>query len=92
MALNYWEKKGENKGDISTPIDWSIIGRAINKMPFSHRWFLSKHTSGMCGVGIFTTIWEETETMACPMACPRCGHFEDSDHIWACKAPAVQPL
>jgi hypothetical protein len=67
-------------------IAWDKIGKAINKIPLSQRWFLTKHTSGMCGVGKFTTIWKKTETAACP----RCGNFEDAPHVWSCNSKAAQ--
>ncbi len=85
-ALTYWLRKKKIDNSTSHLIAWDTIGKAINKIPLSQRWFLTKHTSGMCGVGKFTTIWKETETVACP----RCGNFEDAPHVWSCNSKAAQ--
>jgi hypothetical protein len=52
------------------------------------RVFLSKHVSGMCGVGKFMLRWKEWDHDKCP----RCGLPEDSKHVWKCANPQVVDL
>jgi len=40
----------------------------------------------MCGVGKILQQWKETDTPNCP----RCGAFEDADHVWKCQAPSAR--
>jgi hypothetical protein len=85
-AIDYWLQKEKLNSETRSLMVWDPIGKAITQTPLPRRWFLSKHISGMCGVGKFTKIWKDTETAACP----RCGDFEDAPHVWSCKAKAVQ--
>jgi hypothetical protein len=60
---------------------------AVKSIPRSRCIFLSKHTTGMCGVGKFIVRWKERNNPDCP----RCGAFEDP-HVWKCKGwctPAI---
>jgi hypothetical protein len=85
-AIDYWLRKEKLNSETCSLMAWDSIGKAITQTPLPRRWFLSKHISGMCGVGKFTTIWKDTETATCP----RCGDYEDAPHVWRCKDKAVQ--
>ncbi len=85
-AIDYWLRKEKLNSETCSLMASDTIRKAIIQTPLPRRWFLSKHISGMCGVGKFTTIWKDTESAACP----RCGDYEDAPHVWSCKAKAVQ--
>jgi hypothetical protein len=63
-----------------------ICEAALRWLPMGHRRFVSKHTSGFCGVGTKLVQWREQQ--ASP-ACPRCDLTEDTRHVWLCREPAV---
>lgn len=54
----------------------------------SRRFFISKHTIGMCGVGKFMKIWKEWDVAACP----QCGNFEYASHAWLCKETGAEEM
>jgi hypothetical protein len=66
-------------------IDWEVCEAALRRLPLGRRRWVSKHTSGFCGVGKKLVQWREQPTPACP----RCGLIEDARHIWQCQEPAV---
>jgi len=80
-AVTYWGQKADLCSDDFPVVDWHSIGTAIREIPRSRRVFLSKHLSGMCGVGKFMLRWKEWDHDRCP----RCGSSEDSAHIWLCS-------
>jgi hypothetical protein len=82
---DYWIKKDRITETNFHSVNWPRLGQALDKMPLPRRLFVSKHTSGMCGVGKFKKKWKLRETNACP----RCGQYEDSLHVWKCNAEAV---
>jgi hypothetical protein len=81
----YWINKSRITKDTFSSVLWPKLGMALAKMPLSRRLFCSKHTSGMCGVGKFQNIWKTRETDACP----HCGQFKDSLHVWKCTSSTV---
>jgi hypothetical protein len=66
-------------------IDWDACGAALRRLPLGRRRWVSKHTSGFCGVGTKMLKWREQPTAACP----RCGETENARHVWLCQEPAV---
>jgi hypothetical protein len=86
IALDYWMKKEKITEVYCSLIDWDTIGKAMNNTNLPRRWFISKHSSGMCGVGKFIALWKDTETANCPW----CGQFEDASHVWKCQSIPVQ--
>jgi len=69
-------------------VDWKTIGTAMTSIPCSRRVFLTKHVSGMCGVGKFMKRWKEWEEDLCP----RCGLPEDAPHVWQCKGSGTEAV
>jgi hypothetical protein len=69
-------------------VDWPTIGQALKSIPRNRRVFISKHVSGMCGVGKFMKRWEGWDTDLCP----RCGMVEDAAHMWQCKGPGTEDV
>jgi len=76
----YWGRKEGSTENIPL-VDWPNIGYAMKKVPRARRFFITKHISGMCGVGKFMKRWREWEDDLCP----RCGVQEDAPHVWLCK-------
>jgi hypothetical protein len=77
----YWAEKRQQELTTISHIDWTLIGKAMRSIPRSRRVFISKHVSGMCGVGKFMKRWKEWEDDRCP----RCREPEDAPHVWRCK-------
>jgi hypothetical protein len=66
-------------------INWQSMKKAYKESTLSRRTFITKHTSGMCGVGKFMHLWKDKDNPNCP----RCGDFEDADHVWVCQGEGV---
>jgi hypothetical protein len=66
-------------------IDWDVCAAALKRLPLGRRRWVSKHTSGFCGVGSMLVKWKEQPTSDCP----RCGEHENARHVWTCQEPAV---
>ncbi len=67
-------------------VNWKAIERAMkDAAPGMRRW-VTKHASGMCGVGEYMQHWGLTETNECP----RCGAPEDARHVNSCPSPEAQ--
>jgi hypothetical protein len=81
----YWMSKSWIRENNFTLVHWPRLGKALDKMSLSRRLFCSKHTAGMCGIGKFQKIWKTKEAAACP----HCGQFEESLHVWKCSLPQV---
>ncbi len=63
-------------------VNWEAIDKAMKESQRMRRVFVSKQSSGMCGVGKFMVGWRERESPDCP----RCGKFfEDAPHVWVCS-------
>jgi hypothetical protein len=85
-SKEYWRSKANPEG--IQEIDWPNIGRAMKAQPRSRRVFISKHVSGMCGVGKFMQCWKEWDSPNCP----RCGLFEDAPYLWRCKGHGTKEI
>jgi hypothetical protein len=55
----YWAEKGQQELATISNIEWPLIGTAMRSIPRPRRVFISKHVSGMCGVGKFMKWWKE---------------------------------
>jgi hypothetical protein len=81
------KKKDIDPAGVSL-VDWKAIGRTMKLLHCTRRIFITKHVSGMCGVGKFMQRWKEWHTDACP----RCGEPEDSAHVWRCHGPGTEEI
>jgi hypothetical protein len=88
MALKYWETHGKSTSEHTQDINWGGVGRTMKALPLQRRWFITKHLTGMCGVGKFLVRWKEKESSDCP----RCGAYEDAQHVWLCCHVDVRNL
>jgi hypothetical protein len=82
-AKSYWINRGKLTDSSAPHTNWRAINHAMASAPKRYNRFISKHASGMCGVGKFLVRWKESDTDACP----RCGLREDATHVWICRAP-----
>jgi len=85
-AHEYWKKKG--KIQEANQINWELLGTAFTEMSPTMQRFISKHLSGMCGMGKFLQIWKEQYTAQCP----RCDMLEDAPHVWRCPSQSVREI
>jgi hypothetical protein len=81
-ATTYWAQKGRITNTSKTFMPWENIRNMMSRIPNHRKWFLTKHTAGMCGVGKFLVRWKESDRPDCP----RCGEYEDARHVWICKS------
>jgi hypothetical protein len=58
-------------------VDWAAIGRTMKGVSRGRRVFVTKHMSGMCGIGKFRKRWKQWEIDQCP----RCGEKEDAPYL-----------
>ena len=59
-------------------IDWDVCATALKRLPMGQRRWVSKHTSGCCGVGSCKLVkWKEQPTSECPP----CGEHENASHV-----------
>jgi hypothetical protein len=87
-SVEYWAQKHLIPPDIIKKVDWQMIGRSMHSLPRTRRIFITKHTSGMCGVGKFMKQWKEWTSDSCP----RCGMMEDAPHVWRCKGAGTEEI
>jgi hypothetical protein len=79
-ARAYWARKQQVDEEVIRDINWPAIKNAATSSSLTRRIFITKHSTGMCGVGKFMARWRQRESPACP----RCGAFEDATHVWKC--------
>jgi hypothetical protein len=87
-AKTYWKQKDNLSDAAINTVNWDLIGIAMKKTSRPRRIFLSKHASGMCGVGKFMKRWQLRQDDSCP----RCGMAEDSAHVWKCHGEGVEDV
>ena len=75
-----WSDKGFLTPEQVEWIDWEAGQKALLSMTSSRQRWVSKHTTGMCGVGKFLKLWKQQSHDKCP----RCGQVEDAKHVWTC--------
>jgi hypothetical protein len=69
-------------------IDWSITAAAMSETTRTKQQWISKHSSGFCGVGKMMYRMKQWEAPTCP----RCGLEEDTKHVWICQHPEAQQM
>ncbi len=87
-AKSYWMQKDNVSYETIDSINWGAIKTAMKESKRGKRIFISKHTSGMCGVGRFMKRWKLHQDYSCP----RCGLPEDSAHVWACHGEGADNI
>jgi hypothetical protein len=85
LGKKYWEKKLDHNLGV---IDWSATALAMSEITKTRQQWISKHSSGFCGVGKMMHRMKQWSTPACP----RCGQAEDAEHVWVCQQTEVQQM
>jgi hypothetical protein len=73
----------------SMMINWEACETTMKHLKISHRYWIAKHTVGMCGVGKWLVLLQEREN---DEYCPQCLVFEDACHVWLCPAAEAQTI
>jgi hypothetical protein len=84
----HWEKKNRFSRDLCMQINWEACESAMQRLKFSRRTWIVKHTEGMCGVGKWLLIWKDKDTDECPL----CSAPEDARHVWKCPDNRAQAI
>jgi hypothetical protein len=85
---HYWVQKQKFPIHHAGNIHWEALQTAMKESKLARKTFITKHASGMCGVGKFMKRWGERETDACL----RCGEHEDAAHVWLCSQTQAQEV
>jgi hypothetical protein len=59
LVLQYWINRKKFPSHMKEHIYWKALDAAKKVTPFSRQTFLSKHKTGMCGVGKFMKHWKQ---------------------------------
>jgi hypothetical protein len=79
---SYWLKKGRFQASNLNMVEFQTAGKALcREQPHTRRW-VTKLSSGYCGVNKWMYRWKKQDSAACP----RCQHpIEDTQHVWLCQ-------
>ena len=79
----YWSEKGRLSPEVFDLVQWSTMEKAMKGLPAGIQRWVSKHTTGMCGVAKFRQRWGLDNTDLCPL----CGKAtEDHRHVPRCPS------
>ena len=78
----YWAKRGRLTPEAFDVVHWDTVERAMKALPAGLQRWVSKHTTGMCGVGKFRKRWGLDSVDTCPM----CPALEDHLHVPRCPS------
>jgi hypothetical protein len=78
----YWIEKGRFAPETINHVEYQTTGAALRReTPNTRRW-VTKLSSGYCGVNKWMFRWKQRDSSACP----RCQHpLEDMEHVWLCQ-------
>jgi hypothetical protein len=85
LGSKYWERKLDH---LHGMINWSSTAAAMSETTKPRQQWLSKHSSGFCGVG---KMMHRMKKWPLP-SCPRCRLVEDTEHVWTCQHSEVQQM
>jgi hypothetical protein len=57
QIVEYWTKKNKFPSLQIESINWEALSTALTEVGLSRRIFVTKHVTGMCGVGKFMKRW-----------------------------------
>ena len=87
-SRTYWIKKHKME-NWSRTIDWELRKKSLSNTPMHRQRWLSKYSTGFCGVGkmLRRYRWQDHTR------CPRCNQDNEStQHILQCQGDGVQTL
>jgi hypothetical protein len=77
-----WIEKGRVPATELPHIDYTTAEQAMQTAEPTVRRWVTKHTSGFCGVNLWMHRWKWRESAQCP----RCEEpIEDANHVWLCQ-------
>lgn len=77
----YWEEHDQFLALDSMAIEWDAVDHAMRNSKWSRQRWVTKHSSGHCGVGVCMKRWKKWSTDNCP----RCSATEDALHVLTCQ-------
>jgi hypothetical protein len=88
-VTDYWLRRERLSIEATRLIDWEVLAKAKaceEESPGRLRW-VTKHVTGLCGVGKFLEQWK-SQTHS---RCPRCdAEHEDHRHVYQCPARSTK--
>jgi hypothetical protein len=86
-VVDYWLRRGRLAPEATDRIDWEVLAKACDEeSPGRLRW-VTKHVTGVCGVGKFLERWQFQPHSRCP----RCdAPNEDNRHVYQCPARSTK--
>ena len=81
----YWKKKHRMSAEAITSINWEVCDDGLRRLGLFRRIWLAKMNTGTAPTGKILLQRGHQLTANCP----RCGHFEDNEHIFRCPQPAA---
>jgi hypothetical protein len=86
-VIDHWIRRKRLSAEVVHKIDWDVLAKAcVEESPGRVRW-VTKHVTGMCGVGKFLERWQHQTHSRCP----RCdAENEDHRHVYQCPAPSTK--
>ena len=86
---SYWQRQLFYTEQSKTSVDWAVAQRSSSLITLSRQRWLSKWTTGICGVGKWLQRWKWQEHSDCP----RCGQQnEDVQHVLLCNEISATTL
>ncbi len=82
--LKHWEK-WDLTNDLPYKVHWDANKQALQSTPILQQHWLSKKTSGMCGLWKMMKIWGHWDSNACPCL----GESETTAHVLSCPDKGV---
>ena len=82
--LTWWSTKQQPQASSFHQIDWDALRKAMTSLKLTRRHWITKHATGICGVGTVLQRWKWQDHATCP----RCSETEDAAHVWVCRAPS----
>jgi hypothetical protein len=88
-AFAYWTEHDKLGSGSALAVHWQALGLAMREMDHYRRRFVTKHSSGWCGVGTKLKLWKFEDSDLCP----RCSApAETALHVWVCPDESTSTL
>jgi len=88
-AKQYWEQKGRIGNAVASEISWESTGCALKETNVERRRFITKHSTGWCGVNKNLERWKLDNINYCP----RCFKSnETAKHVWMCQSTSARKV
>jgi hypothetical protein len=86
-VVDYWRHRYRLTDTGAARVDREVLAKACNKESLGFRRWVTKHVTGVCGVGKWLERWKWQDHSKCP----RCdAELEDHWHVYQCPANSVR--